>query len=145
MLFAIAVLFFANSTLLEADYFHALSAKLIIGIAGLGTVLTAALQYINRFEERAAQHKLAGSEFSNLKRRIERYLAIEAVDDQIIHTISRETNYLAKNCPLVERTFWNAIKETVLKHKSTEASLFQFDIPHEKPVEQPPENANRQD
>jgi hypothetical protein len=48
MLFAIGVLFFANNKLIEG-YISAGGGDIIIAIAGLGTVLTAALQYIKSF------------------------------------------------------------------------------------------------
>src|SRR5271167_1710707 len=83
ILFAISVLFFSNSKILDSltggNHYG-----VVISVAGLGTVLTAALQYINRYEERAALHKLAGSEYSILRREGEILLSEPSVSDDAV-------------------------------------------------------------
>jgi hypothetical protein len=123
IIFAIAVLFFANSRLLDTFILDA-HAGFIISIAGLGTMLTAALQYINRYEERAAQHKLAGSEYSILKRQIERCLANGISSDELEERLKLDYDLLAKHCPLVEHKFWKGVVKAVEPHKKREEAFF---------------------
>ena len=77
--FSIAILFFINADWIRENFFNTDDGKpifsMLAGISGLLLVLTTILQYIFRYSERAQDHKSAGSEFSNLQRKIERYLA----------------------------------------------------------------------
>jgi hypothetical protein len=112
ILFAIAVLFFANSKILESltggNHY-----TVVISIAGLGTVLTAALQYINRYEERAALHKLAGSEYSALRREVETLLSEPSISDDAINRIRISCDFLAKHGPVVEAHLWRKVGKIV--------------------------------
>jgi hypothetical protein len=125
VIFATAVLFFSNSHLLEA-FVSVPYVGFFLSIAGLGTVLTATLQYINRYEERAAQHKLAGSEYSILKRNIERRLAAGAADEVVEERLQLDYDLLAKHCPLVEHKFWKGVVEAVQPHKKREEAFFSY-------------------
>jgi hypothetical protein len=100
---AITVLFAANNKLLATNSSF---AQLVLAVASLFTVLSTAVQYLLRYEERAMQHKLAANEFSNLKRKIERYLSINDISNSLIHNLNRDYNFISKHYPLVSQYMW---------------------------------------
>jgi hypothetical protein len=123
--FAIAVLFLANSRIL--DLWMASSYDgLFISCAGLGTVLTAAWQYINRYEERAAQHRLAASEYSALRREIDLVLHSQLPETQVA-IIRAKADLLAKHTPLVEAKMWKRADQYVDEQRKVEQELAKRD------------------
>lgn len=100
VLSAIAVLFFTNNSLFSGDLTPA------IGIAGLFTVLSTALQHIMSYGEVAHSHKIIGNEYSNMKRKIERLVISEEVDADTIHRLSHSLNWIGKSSPPVKRAIW---------------------------------------
>lgn len=107
MLAAIAVLFLSNNHgLLDGMLGGLGSPGKLVAIAGLITVLTSAFQYVMRFEERSSSHRAAGGEFSNIRRKIERYLTVDQIDNDLIHTINRDYNFVTKSAPIVSQGIW---------------------------------------
>lgn len=94
-------------------------------ILGLALVLTTILQYLFRYEDRGRHHKSAGSEFSNLQRKIERHLAGSKFRMWILHSINREYNFITKHYPLVPKDVWenNDFKEVNERIQSMEMDL----------------------
>ncbi|NJR13981.1 MAG: hypothetical protein HC779_07245 [Phyllobacteriaceae bacterium] len=86
----------------SANYIY----KFFSGISGAALVITALYQYIRRFEANAYEHKHAGSEYSNLHRKIERYLISDEVTKEQIHLINNIYSHLTKNYPLVPKEIW---------------------------------------
>lgn len=114
---AIAVLFFANSEAavkILVDFFLDRKesgidySKLVVSFAGLLTVISSALQYVSENKELSYRHKNAANEFSNLKRKIERYIVSDFVEDHKLHGINREYTAIGKGCPAVSRRIWFA-------------------------------------
>jgi hypothetical protein len=104
MISAICVLFAANNKLITGN--ASFVDDVVVAVASLFTVLSTAVQFLLRYEERSTQHKLAANEFSNLKRKIERYLSINEISNSLIHNINRDYNFISKNYPLVSHYIW---------------------------------------
>lgn len=81
--------------------------KLLVAIAALASVLLAIVQLLMRHEARSQQHKFAAGEFSNLQRKIERYLGLKSYKMGLIHNINRELNFVTKNYPAVPKSIWD--------------------------------------
>ncbi len=78
------------------------------------------------------QHKLAANEFSNLKRKIERYLSIDDITNSLIHNINRDYNFISKHYPLVSRYMWTkALKSRVKTWSNPDIFEGPTDIPSE--------------
>jgi hypothetical protein len=115
ILSAILVLFFANSDeavdlvvkMFVGEDSKIDSSKILISFAGLFTVLTSAYQYVKNFKELSWVHKQAASEFSNLKRKIERILTTAPLDGLVVHTINRDYRNVAMAYPAVPRKVWH--------------------------------------
>jgi hypothetical protein len=121
MVFAIAVLFFANSKLIDsalADEHYGLA----VSLAGLGTVITAALQYINRYEERAVLHRLVAAEYSTLRRELEMNLDTPISDSTMIR-VQTKCDVLASHTPSVPSWIWPRVTKVISGHKETEEAL----------------------
>lgn len=107
---SISVLFFVNATSLKTSIFDGMSDvsfNAFASISSLILVLVSTLQYIFRWDERAREHKSAGAEFSNLQRKIERYLTGKFFRMSILHNINREYNYISRSYPLVPHKIWS--------------------------------------
>jgi|GEM_PF-4768739 len=111
---AISVLFFANSET-AVDFIVELfvengndtnNSKLVVSLAGLLTVISSALQYVSENKELSYRHKNAANEFSNLKRKIERYIVSNELNTFHLHGINREYSAIGKGCPAVPRKIW---------------------------------------
>jgi len=77
-----------------------------VPLCSLGAVISAAVQYVLQLSRKATEHKMAGNEFSNLRRKIERYWAKGHVHLEAIHALNRSYNAIVKNPPLVPKRFW---------------------------------------
>ena len=78
----------------------------LTSISGLLLVITTIVQYILNDGDRSSNHKIAASEFSNLQRKIERYLLSEEIEMSAVHNINREYNHITKAFPSVNRKHW---------------------------------------
>jgi hypothetical protein len=94
-------------------------------VFGLVLVLTSVLHYVFRWEERARDHKAAGTEFANLQRKIERYSIGRFFKMSMLHNINREYNYISRSYPLVHRKVWKSpeLKSVTERILSLEARL----------------------
>jgi hypothetical protein len=125
--FAISVLFLANSKILDL-WMASPYDGLVVSIAGLGTVLTAAWQYISRYEERAAQHRLAAAEYSSLRRELDLYIHTHPSEVQVA-ILQCKADFLAKHTPLVEAKIWAKADEYVSKQRAHERKIEQREPP----------------
>lgn len=105
---AISVLFLANNKLLDIDSNN--QYQILLSIAGLAVVLSTTLQYVLRFEDKINDHKLAGNEFTEIKRKIEILLLGNEITEDCIHRIAVEHSHVAKNHRLVRNAIWEKIK-----------------------------------
>ncbi|WP_152612899.1 SLATT domain-containing protein [Tateyamaria sp. ANG-S1] len=122
--FAISVLFFSSNGAyvgsfmslfgLSSDY-----SPLLVSTLSLLVVLSSAAQYILQFGNRAALHKQAGNEFSNLRRKIERYWSKNNIHPEAVHSLNRTYNMITKSPPLVGSWTWKKAK----RDKIAEADL----------------------
>lgn len=106
---SLAVLFFVNSSVMRQEVFSGLTEGLYLAagaISGFILVLFSILQYVFRWDDRARDHKSAGTEFANLQRKIERYTAGKFFKMALLHNINREYNYISRSYPLVPRPIW---------------------------------------
>jgi hypothetical protein len=99
---AITVLFAVNNKLIASN--SNFTEEIILAVASLFTVLSTAVQFLLRYEERSIQHKLAANEFSNLKRKIERYVSMNEISNMLIHNLNRDYNFISKHYPLVSQS-----------------------------------------
>lgn len=120
----ISVLFFANSEtavgfivnfFIEGNQSATNHSKLVVSLAGLLTVISSALQYVSENKELSYRHKNAASEFSNLKRKIERYIVSGGISIHHLHGINREYSAIGKGCPAVSRKIWFSGKTKAVK------------------------------
>ncbi|MEM9432938.1 MAG: SLATT domain-containing protein [Pseudomonadota bacterium] len=108
---AILVLFLSANTNLTGLVSKALgwpvgSAAIAVSTVSLVVVMSSAAQYILQFGSRAALHKNAGNEFSNLRRKIERYWSRNNLHPEAIHALNRSYNMISKAPPLVPPKLW---------------------------------------
>lgn len=103
---AIAVLSYPLSLIMEISSTPEESMPLVVPIISLLVVLSSAIQYIMQYSKKAMDHKQAGNEFSNLRRKIERYWTKGEVHQEAIHSLNRAYNAIVKNPPLVPRKIW---------------------------------------
>lgn len=89
---------------------------ILTSISGLLLVITTIIQYILNDGERCSNHKMAASEFSNLQRKIERYLLAETVPMTTVHNINREYNHITKAFPSVARKHWKNTDNKALNY-----------------------------
>ena len=162
---AITVLFAANNKLFVAP--TSSTQSIVLAVASLFTVLSTAIQYLLRYEERAIQHKLAANEFSNFKRKVERYLSMDEISNSLIHNLNRDYNFISKHYPLVSRLMWRGALErrvttwsnpdifegptdspnevTSLDEDAGNKSKKRRKVKKESKIEQAPNNAQHQD
>jgi len=107
---SISVVVLVNAGWIQEYFFRSLEDKpifaMIAGLSGLLMVLATVLQYIYHWGDRSNAHKAAGSEFSNLQRKIERYLVADSIKMATIHNINRDYSYITKIYPLVPSRVW---------------------------------------
>ena len=108
---AILVLFFnANRAVLETLSqvigMDETAIGLVVSLLSVLVVLSSAAQYILQYGTSAALHKLAGSEFSNLRRKIECYWTKGNLHPEAIHNLNRAYNMVNKTTPLVPPGIW---------------------------------------
>lgn len=112
---AISILFLANNKLFEFE--SSLGSSIMISIASLAVVLSSTLQYVLRLGDKARDHKLAGNEFTAIKRKIEILMVDEEIfyDEKIfndcINRIADEHNHVSKHHNLVRKKIWEKIKQ----------------------------------
>ncbi len=111
IIFAITVLFLsASQHLLGMDF------TTVVPVFSLIVVLLSAYQYIQQYASKASIHKQAGNEFSNLRRKMERYWTKDKLHPEAIHSLNRSYNFIAKSPPLVPKKIW----EKSLQYKLNE-------------------------
>lgn len=104
------------------------SVKFFVSIAGLLTVVLASIQQVRNYKELAWRHKIAANEYSNLKRKIERYIAtFQATDlkEHVMHAMSKDYFHITKASPTIKAKTWQQVlnpKPTLLKKLSEKAS-----------------------
>ncbi|MEM6406773.1 MAG: hypothetical protein AAF700_00005 [Pseudomonadota bacterium] len=109
---AIFVLFLSANTKLSQLIFEFFewpveNAAIAVSIGSVLVVLSSATQYILQFGARGALHKQAGNEFSNLRRKIERYWTRGNIHPEAIHSLARSYNMISRSSPLVRPPLWN--------------------------------------
>lgn len=106
---AIAVLFLSSNNLLQEYLTFSLGTNIgiLLPLVSLLVVLSSAVQYIQQYSARVSEHKLAGNEFSNLRRKIERYWVKDSIHPEAIHALNRMYNSIAKYPPLVPEDIWS--------------------------------------
>jgi hypothetical protein len=112
---AIAVLFLANNKLV-VQFFNgesSIAPDFITAVASLFVVLTTALQYVLKLEQKTDAHKNAGNDFTSIKRRIEIFLVGGRLDDGHIEEIALMHTHTSKNYPLVPNFLWRRIESAV--------------------------------
>lgn len=109
--FAITVLFLTSSKVI-----YGVDFSKAVPIFSLLVVISSAIQYILQYSHRSGVHKQAGNEFSNLRRKLERYWTKEQVHPEAIHALNRTYNQIAKIPPLVPKDIW----DTSLRIKQSE-------------------------
>lgn len=82
----------------------------MLSIAGLAVVLSTTLQYVLRFEDKINDHKLAGNEFTEIKRKIEILLLGNEITEDCINRIAIEHSHVSKNHRLVRNPIWSKQK-----------------------------------
>ncbi|MBZ0139364.1 MAG: hypothetical protein K8H87_06250 [Pseudorhodoplanes sp.] len=70
-----------------------------IGILGAIAVFTAAMQYLLKYEERNLIHKYISADYENLFRKSGRYLAKETINEEDVHRLNKQLNYIARHSP----------------------------------------------
>lgn len=129
MVSAIAVLFFSTNQKIAAyliEFFlwifqfegveYTGKISLLVPLFSLFVVLSSAWQYIAQYSKKAMEHKQAANEFSNLRRKIERYWTKDKIHLEAIHSLNRSYNATVKNPPIVPRGIW----KKALKSKKEE-------------------------
>ena len=111
MVSAISVLFLSNNEVIRAGLTSNEFAwtDYLLPAASLLTVLSSAIHYLVRFQERAEQHKHAGNEFSSLKRAVEKELTNEVITDEYITWLSNRYDAAALRYPHVPRPIWQSM------------------------------------
>lgn len=117
LLAAISVLFIANNSNFE-------QSSSLLSFASLAVVLSTALQYVLKLEERSYDHKTAGNEFTAIKRKIEVTLANDAIEESHLREIESDHNHVAKNHHLVRHATWRKIGSRYEQANRENAALF---------------------
>lgn len=122
---AIAVLFLANNKLVILFFNgeNSIAPDLITAVASLFVVLTTALQYVLKLEQKTDAHKNAGNDFTSIKRRIEIFLVDGRLNDTNIEEISLMHTHIAKSYPLVPSFLWRKIESNVQSSIRGDASF----------------------
>lgn len=123
---SIFVLFFTNAIWIKnaisengGENYYIIASS----ITGVILVSTTILQYLLNFEDSANGHKMAAAEFSNLHRKIERYLVIKKFTMGMLHNINREYNYITKSYPIVSERLWNSANFGELQKQIRDAEV----------------------
>lgn len=80
-----------------------------LSVAGLAVVLSTTLQYVFRFDEKIFDHKVAGNEFTSIKRKVEILLARSEINEKDLQEIESLHNHTSKNHLLVRKAIWGEI------------------------------------
>jgi len=99
---------------------------LILSFCSLTVVLTTALQYVLKLEERSYDHKAAGNEFSAIKRKIELLFASEHVSESCLTEVVSDYNHTAKNHHIVRRSTWMRIEKQFIENAKEDRKLLSF-------------------
>lgn len=135
---AITVLFFsaAKDILEKLSNILGIDLDPIVPVLSLVVVSLSATQYIQQNAAKAAMHKAAGNEFSNLRRKLERYWTKESVHSEALHAFNRTYNQIVKSTPLVPKALW--VKS--LKIKQTECeNINSYYFTYNEPAEDLPD------
>ncbi len=108
LLSSISVLFLANNSLISSG---GSPNQIWLSIAGLAVVLTTTLQYVLKLDEKIFDHKLAGNEFTKIKRDIEVFLCGAEINDSDIKEIKSDHGHTSKNHLLVRQPIWDKISK----------------------------------
>lgn len=128
MVSATSVLFLSNNELIRAGLSNAQLAwsDYLLPIASLLTVLSSAVHYLVRFQERAEQHKQAGNEFSSLKRAIEKELTNTEISKSFVDEIAKHYDAAAQRFPHVPRPTWTKCMERATTELEMSADTKKF-------------------
>lgn len=85
----------------------------LLSLAGFVVVSTSILQAIARFAEKRRSHKLAGNEFTEIKRKIEVALLEEVDLSRVIREVQSFHNLVARHYDLVSDGIWKKVDERV--------------------------------
>lgn len=105
LLSAISVLFLVNNIALK----DIPNSQLWLPIASLLVVLSTALHYVLKLDQKIYDHKTAGNKFTEIKRKIEIILCKSIIDEADIINIERLHNQASQNHGLVRARIWNKI------------------------------------
>lgn len=122
LLAAISVLYLVNNRHLNET---ATTESVFLSLASLAVVLSTALHYVLKLEERSQDHKLAGYEFTAIKRRIEKLLVRGNLTDDDITSIETEHNHTTKNHGLVRQAQWIKIKKRLSEATEENRKFFE--------------------
>lgn len=137
---AISVLFFANNSIFQygISYFDQINkntpniswAYYLLALASLFTVLSSAVHYLMRYQERAEQHRQAGNEFAILKRSIEIELTSDEISREFILKTSQKYDDCAHRFPHVPRGFWEKCMKVIdaEEEMSVDSAPFFFEV-----------------
>lgn len=95
--------------------FQVSSAKIAAGFAGAIVVVSSMIQYHLRYEERHIEHKIAGIEYFNLHKKIERMQSASDISNESMHNINKQMNYINKFTPPLAEKFMRGIFELLEK------------------------------
>lgn len=118
---AIFVLFLTAATkLVETldDRIEGMDLSILVPLASAIVVCSSAVQYIRQYSARASVHKQVGNEYSNLRRKLERYWTKSEIHPEALHAFNRAYNQISKSAPLVPKKIW--IESGVIKESEAE-------------------------
>ncbi len=114
LLSAISVLFLANNTSLNGVQ----GINIWLSIASLLVVLTTALHYVLKLDQKIYDHKTAGNKFTEIKRKIEIILSKPKIEDSDILEIERLHNQASQNHGLVAARIWSKLNPRLEQAKT---------------------------
>ena len=133
---AIAVLFFTNNKLFESTVAPASTVAVeisekwqisdIAAFAGMLVVLTTALQYVLRLDEKSKDSKRAGNDFTNIKRSIENMLSSDNITEAKVAEIEALNSHISRNHFIVPRKIWEKAHAAAERYINSEDELEQL-------------------
>ena len=124
-LVSVAGFFSPDKFLTEPFFGWYINLEIVAICSGVVVLLTSIVQFLEKPEEHHLLHKSAANEFSNLQRKIERYLAASQVEMGVNHNINRDFNFVSKSFPMVSSRCWNHNRKVIDRLERYEAELEQ--------------------
>ena len=109
LLSSISVLFLVNNKVFINEPLT--PGDIWLSVAGLAVVLSTTLQYVFKLDEKIFNHKVAGNEFTAIKRKIEIMLTNKDINDNDLKRIETDHNHTSKNHHLVRKSIWGKISD----------------------------------